>query len=67
MDNFTATEIAYKNGYNQALKDFAERLDKEVEGTKGYETFGASYIQYWQVFDCISKITKEMEKDLKNK
>lgn len=28
MDNFTATEIAYKNGYNQALKDFTERLTR---------------------------------------
>ena len=26
MDNHYATEIAYKNGYNQALKDFAERV-----------------------------------------
>lgn len=28
MNNFTATEIAYKNGYNQALKDFSERLTR---------------------------------------
>lgn len=26
MKDFDATEIAYKNGYNQALEDFAERL-----------------------------------------
>ena len=28
MNNYIATEIAYKNGYNQALKDFAERLTR---------------------------------------
>lgn len=29
MNEFTATEIAYKNGYNQALTDFAERMKTE--------------------------------------
>ena len=28
MDNHTATELAYKNGYAKGVKDFAERLRK---------------------------------------
>lgn len=29
MDKYMATEQAYKNGYNRALKEFAERLKLE--------------------------------------
>ena len=31
MDNFTATEVAYKNGYNQALMDFADNITNIAE------------------------------------
>lgn len=29
MDKYTVAEISYKNGYNQALKDFTERIYEE--------------------------------------
>jgi hypothetical protein len=32
MNTYDATEIAYKNGYNQALRDFAE----SVKANKDY-------------------------------
>lgn len=31
MNIYDATEIAYTNGYNQALKDFAERVKEEFK------------------------------------
>lgn len=31
MDNHTATELAYKNGYANGVKEFAERLKDRAE------------------------------------
>ena len=30
MNEFAATEIAYKNGYNQAIKDFQGKIEDTV-------------------------------------
>ena len=37
MDRFTATELAYKNGYNQALSDVEKLLKQKIDDqTKFY-------------------------------
>lgn len=38
MDNFTATEQAYKNGYEQGMKDAVKHGEWKLK----YETFGAT-------------------------
>ena len=55
MDNFTATEIAYKNGYNQALKEFVERAKEK--------TFGI--VLYGEIVPVryLDQIAKEIKKD----
>lgn len=54
MDDFTATEIAYKNGYNQALKDFTERVKEEIG-------FNCTLVD---VYETIDQIAKEMGVEL---
>ena len=58
MNNYTATEIAYKNGYNQALKDFAENVKakkfKDIRWYGGEVAFGINAPD-------IDQLAKEME------
>ena len=53
MKNYDATELAYKRGYQQGVKDFADRLKKYYGNLKG-ETAGVSVGYYVDV------IKKEM-------
>lgn len=53
MNEFTATEIAYKNGYNQALKDFAERIEEKI---------GFSCKTFLVRAETINQIAKELER-----
>jgi hypothetical protein len=60
MDKYTATELAYKNGYengyNQAIKDFEQKLKKKIDDNSKW--FGKFY--KFSVLDAIDKITKEL-------
>ena len=51
MDNYDATEIAYKNGYAKAVKEFAERLEGKY---KNIPMWGAVAVVYME------QILKEM-------
>ena len=51
MNEFMATEIAYKNGYNQALKEFVERMKEKIG-------FNCTLVD---VYEIIDQIAKEME------
>ena len=53
MDKYTATEISYKNGYNQALKEFAERVKQNALIDNGYEVLQQG---------TIDQIAKELER-----
>jgi hypothetical protein len=59
MDDYTATEIAYKNGYNQALKDFTEKVKtkkfKDIRWYAGEVAFGMNAPD-------IDQLAKELEK-----
>ncbi len=53
MRTYDAAEIAYNNGYNQAIKDFVERVKAE---------FGDDWCRLECGFDHLDQIAKEMEK-----
>ena len=55
MDKHTACELAYKNGYNNALEEFAERLKE-----KSMQKF--DWIEYVEV-ENIGNLVKEMKKE----
>lgn len=58
MDGFTATEISYKNGYNQALSDFEKLLKRKIDDqTKFY----GKYYKF-AVYDSIDKTVTELKK-----
>ena len=63
MDKHTATEVAYKNGYergyNQGVKDFAERAKTYYKNTSGRPL--PETIEYY-----LSLIAKEMIKEEKD-
>ena len=69
MDEFTATEVAYKNGYNQAIKDFAERIEETTWyhiNAKGELVLGANSEIDTPLYKAedILKIAKEMGVEL---
>lgn len=49
MDEFEATEQAYKNGYKQGVKDLAERIKKYYSKSLKGETVGVSVYYYVDV------------------
>lgn len=51
MDKYTACELAYKNGYNDALEKFAERLKE-----KAMQKF--DWNEYVEVEDIDNLVTK---------
>ena len=51
MDNHTATELAYKNGYAKGVKEFAERLRIDLLKTN---------MDYYYVEKQIMATAKEM-------
>lgn len=57
MDKHTSTEVSYKNGYNQALKDFVEQIYSECR------IYGPKDIFNKVVFlNHIDQIEKTLEK-----
>ena len=59
MDEFTATEIAYKNGYNQAISDVEKLLKQKIDNqTKLY----GKYFKF-AVYDSIDKTVTELKKE----
>ena len=65
MDKYTATELAYKNGYangyEKAVKDFEQKLKEKIDFNSRW--FGKFY--KFSVFEAIDKITKELlEKEI---
>ncbi|MBO5711422.1 MAG: hypothetical protein J6R47_01155 [Acholeplasmatales bacterium] len=59
MDNYLATEIAYKNGYHKALEEFEKSLKTKVDEESRW--FGKYY--KFSVFNSIDKTIKELRKD----
>ena len=58
MDIYTASEVAYKNGYEAGVKEFAERLEHAEYGQLDWE-YGT--IIYTQV--DIDNVLKELTKN----
>ena len=58
MDEFTDTELTYKNGYNQALSDVETLLKQKIDDqTKFY----GKYYKF-AVYDSIDKTVMELKK-----
>lgn len=58
MDMYTATEVAYKNGYEKALNDFEQLLKKQIdENSKWYGRF-----YKFSVNDSIDAVKEELMK-----
>ena len=58
MDKHTACELAYKNGYNKALKEFAEKL-KSISKFLPLAVLPESYV----TVSDIDNTSKEMKKE----
>ena len=56
MDKHTACELAYKNGYNKALKEFSEKL-------KSNSTYLAILPESYVTVSDIDNTSKEMIKE----
>ena len=58
MNDYTATEIAYKNGYNQALKDFADMVTAKADLIRVND-----FEDKWTISsDELDQIAEEMER-----
>ena len=58
MDKYTACELAYKNGYNKALKEFSEKL-KSISKFLPLAALPESYV----TVSDIDNVSKEMIKE----
>ena len=58
MDKYTACELAYKNGYNDALEEFTEKL-KSISKFLPLSVLPESYV----TVSDIDNISKEMIKE----
>lgn len=58
MDEKLAVELAYKNGYEQGVKDLAERLQN---------VFGYGWLLGGSVKNQIDNLAKEMTEQITNK
>ena len=58
MDKYTACELAYKNGYNDALEEFTEKL-KSISKFLPLAVLPESYI----AVSDIDNVSKEMIKE----
>ena len=58
MDKYTACELAYKNGYNDALEEFAEKL-KSISKFLPLAVLPESYV----TVSDIDNVSKEMIKE----
>ena len=58
MDKYTACELAYKNGYNDALEEFTEKL-KSISKFLHLSVLHESYV----TVSDIDNISKEMIKE----
>ena len=60
MKPYEATEIAYKNGYKQGVKDFAERVKELVD------LLAINNVQAMVMKREIDRITKELKESKEN-
>ena len=58
MDKYTACELAYKNGYNDALEEFTEKL-KSISKFLPLAVLPESYV----TVSDIDNTSKEMKKE----
>ena len=58
MDKYTACELAYKNGYNKALEEFAEKL-KSISTWLPLAVLPDSFV----TVSDIDNVSKEMIKE----
>ena len=58
MDKYTACELAYKNGYNDALEEFSEKL-KSISKFLPLAVLPESYV----TVSDIDNVSKEMIKE----
>lgn len=69
MDIYTAQEVAYKNGYEAGVKEFAEKFKEKagsiVTSCQGYEIYETKQYQISAVdFDNLAKELTESKNDL---
>ena len=58
MDKHTACELAYKNGYNNALEEFAEKL-KSISKFLPLATLPESYVTVSDIDNTLKAMIKE--------
>jgi hypothetical protein len=57
MDKYAVAEVPYKNGYNKALKDFAEQIYEECRIYGPEDTFNkVKFLNY------VDQVKKTLEK-----
>lgn len=58
MDKHTACELAYKNGYNNALEEFAEKL-KSISKFLPLAALPESYVTVSDIDNTLKEMIKE--------
>ena len=58
MDKYTACELAYKNGYNKALKEFSEKL-KSISKFLPLVALPESYVTVSDIDNTSKEMIKE--------
>ena len=58
MDKHTACELAYKNGYNKALEEFAEKL-KSISKFLPLAVLPESYVTVSDIDNVLKEMIKE--------
>ena len=58
MDKYTACELAYKNGYNKALEEFAEKL-KSISTWLPLAVLPDSFVTVSDIDNALKEMIKE--------
>ena len=58
MDKYTACELAYKNGYNKALEEFAEKL-KSISTWLPLAVLPDSFVTVSDIDNTLKEMIKE--------
>ena len=58
MDKYTACELAYKNGYNNALEEFAEKL-KSISTWLPLAVLPDSFVTVSDIDNTLKEMIKE--------
>ena len=58
MDIYTASECAYKNGYEKGIADFAKRLKENIDNGKIYRTVDDYELTITHIKNTAKELTK---------